>query len=251
MPAGRGAEKESVMKKGKGPVERVKRAWKCGAGMFCIITGICLIPVAGQAFHAAFSEKEIGDFPADWKTREKAGKVVYSVQTDGSGAFLHAESQSNAHTIGLKASVSLEEHPYLQFSWRAIDLPAGGNEEAKKTNDGALGVYVVFEGWAMPPRSIKYVWSTTLPEGTVTTSPYSKRAKIVVLRSGEENLGRWIDEEVNVLEDYRRLYGEGDIPRVKAIGVLTDSDNTGTQSIGDYRFFRFAEGREKVAARGF
>lgn len=219
--------------------------------MACIAAGICFAPVPGQAFHAAFEEKDIGEFPADWKSREKASEAVYSVQRDVSGVFLHAESVDNAYTIGLKASVSLEEYPYLQFSWRAIDLPAGGNEEMKKTNDGALGVYVVFEGWAMPPRSIKYVWSTTLPEGSVTTSPYSKRAKIVVLRSGQENLGKWIDEEVNVLEDYRRLYGEEDVPRVKAIGILTDSDNTRTHSIGDYRFFRFAEDREKVAARGF
>ncbi len=220
------------------------------AGMaLCLTAGICLFAGAASATHVAFSEGDLGGFPSRWKAREQGGKEVYSVRQDNEGVFLHAESIGNAYTIGHKVSVDLEKNPYLNFSWRAIELPEGGNEESKVTNDGALGVYVVFEGWAMPPKSIKYVWSTTLPAGTVTESPYSKRAKIVVLRSGEEGMGHWHDEAVNVLEDYRRLFGSDDVPGVRGIGVLTDSDNTGTQAAGDYRSFRFSEGSEKLAAR--
>jgi hypothetical protein len=216
----------------------------------CLATGICLLPVSVSAFHVAFSEKDLGSFPSEWKARESAGKDVYSVQRDGSGVFLHAESVDNAHMIGHKMSVDLEEYPFLQFSWRPLDLPTGGNEETRKTNDGALGVYIVFEGWSVPPRTIKYVWSSTLPEGSETVSPFSKRAKIVVLRSGRDGVGQWKDESVNVLEDYRRLFEVDEVPRVRAIGVLTDSDNTDTRSSGDYRFFQFSKAGEKLAALG-
>jgi hypothetical protein len=215
----------------------------------CLVTGICLLPVGASAFHVTFSEKDLGTFPSEWKARESAGKDVYSVQRDGSGVFLHAESVDNAHMIGHQMSVDLEEYPFLQFSWRPLDLPPGGNEETRKTNDGALGVYIVFEGWSVPPLTIKYVWSSTLPEGSETVSPFSNRAKIVVLRSGREGVGQWKDESVNVLEDYKRLFKVDDVPRVRAIGVLTDSDNTATSSSGDYRFFRFAKAGEKLAAR--
>ena len=99
----------------------------------------------------------------------------------------------------------------------------------------------------MPPRSIKYVWSITLPVGTVAESPYSKKAKIVVLRSGSGGVGEWIDERVNVLEDFRRLFGENEVPRVRGIGILTDSDNTASTSAGDYRSLRFSREEEEVA----
>lgn len=216
----------------------------------CLATGICLLPVSASAFYVAFNEKDLGNFPSEWKARESAGKDVYSVQRDGSGVFLHAESVDNAYMIGHQMSVDLKEYSFLQFSWRPLDLPTGGNEEAKKTNDGALGVYIVFEGWSVPPRTIKYVWSSTLPEGSETVSPYSNRAKIVVLRSGRDGVGQWKDESVNVLEDYKRLFGSDDVPRVRAIGVLTDSDNTDTHSSGDYRFFRFSKAGEKLASSG-
>jgi hypothetical protein len=232
-----------VRGKGTGAARRLIAA-------FCFAGGLCAFPASGHAVHqVAFNEKDVGDFPSEWKAREKAGRSVYSVRQDGGGIFLHAESVEDAHTIGRALSVDPKAYPYLRFSWRALKLPPGGNEQHKTTNDGALGVYVVFEGWSMPPLSIKYVWSTTLPEGTEAASPYSKKAKVVVLRSGSEKLGEWVDEKVNVLEDYRRLFGTDEVPHVRGLGVLTDSDNTASRSAGDYRSFRFSREEEKVAVK--
>jgi hypothetical protein len=235
--------RKRMRRKGAWPGRRLVAA-------LCLAGGLCAVPASGFAFHqVAFDERDVGDFPSEWKVREKAGRSVYSVQQDGGGLFLHAESVDNAHAIGRALSVDPKAYPYLRFSWRALKLPPGGKEGQKTTNDGALGVYVVFEGWSMPPRSIKYVWSTTLPEGTEETSPYSKKARIVVLRSGSEKLGEWVDEKVNVLEDFRRLFGSEEVPRVRGIGILTDSDNTASRSAGDYRSFRFSREGEKVAAK--
>jgi hypothetical protein len=48
---------------------------------------------------------------------------------------------------------------------------------------------------------------------------------MVVVESGPERLGQWLTYRRNVLEDYRRAFGEepGDLV---AVGVLTDTDNT-------------------------
>ena len=40
--------------------------------------------------------------------------------------------------------------------------------------------------------------------------------------------------------DYRRLFGDSDVPKVKGIALLTDADNTGTRAAGDYRSFEFS-----------
>jgi hypothetical protein len=231
---------------------RLKERARKIAWAVCIVAGFCLLRDSGTAVafqQAVFVKGDVGDFPANWKSRERAGKLVYTVREDAAGSFLRAESKSDSHTIGYPLSLEVGEYPFLRFSWRAVSLPPGGNEREKSTNDGALGIYVVFEGWSMPPRSIKYVWSTTLPVGTVAESPYSKKARIVVLRSGSGGVGEWIDERVNVLEDFRRLFGENEVPRVRGIGILTDSDNTASTSAGDYRSLRFSREEEEVASR--
>lgn len=228
--------------------DRHMRAKRLAAAV--LVFFLAALPIEAFPVQVLFSEADVGSFPSAWKARESAGRDVYSVRNEGDGVFLHAESAGNSHSIGHDLSVDPSEYPHLSFFWRALNLPAGGNENRKETNDGALGVYVIFEGWAIPPRAIKYVWSSSLPEGTETVSPYSGKTKVVVLRSGPERAGHWISEAVNVLEDYRRLFGEERVPRIKGIGILTDSDNTGSFSSGDYREFRFTAEPTQLSVLG-
>lgn len=218
------------------------------------LAGALLLPfsLAGAGAVAAvigFSAADAGKFPPGWKAREDEGRAVYAVRTEQDRAFLHAESRRDGHQIGFELSADPRRTPWLRFVWRAVGLPTGGNERVKDTNDSALGVYVIFEGWGIPPKTIKYVWSTTLPAGTSTESPFTSRVKIVVLRSGPEQVGRWVEEQVNVLEDYRRLFRDEDVPKIKGIGVLTDSDNTGSSAAGDYLSFAFGESRVEPPVR--
>jgi hypothetical protein len=71
-----------------------------------------------------------------------------------------------------------------------------------------------------------YVWSNALPVGSVLDNPRTDRIRLIVVASGADGVGRWREYRRNVLEDYRRAFGEepGDIV---AVGVMTDSDNTG------------------------
>ena len=48
-------------------------------------------------------------------------------------------------------------------------------------------------------------------------------------------MGKWITEERDVLVNYRSLFGDRDKdPITQGIALLTDSDNTNTQAVGDY-----------------
>ena len=69
--------------------------------------------------------------------------------------------------------------------------------------------------------------------GTEMESPASGDTKVIVLESGRGRMGKWIWEEVNAYEDYKRLFGSD--PRlVGAVAVLTDSDNTKAHVKADY-----------------
>ena len=109
-------------------------------------------------------------------------------------------------------------------------MPEGSNENDSGKNDSAAAVRLVFDTNPLLGKSLKYIWSETLPKGTIIKS---RNQYIVVLRSGSGETGEWVWEEVNAYEDYRRLFG-GDPRPVDLVGLLTDSDNTKTLVKADY-----------------
>jgi hypothetical protein len=178
-----------------------------------------------------FSRFQINTFPGDWKSRGGNGAEVYRVKSDGEG-YLEAKADKTAVTIAKAFTYELKEYPLLHWEWKAVVLPEGGDERYKKTGDSAAGIYVIFSG--LLPKNIKYVWSSSLPVGTNTKSPYTGRTEIVVLQNNSSPLETWVSEEVNVYKDYRRLFGE-EPSEVQGIGIMTDSDNTKSIALAHYR----------------
>ena len=193
-----------------------------------------------------------------WKTRGDAitkAEKVYRIRAEGANAYLQASTTGNPSIsiqIAREVSWNISSHPVLSWKWRARRLPAGGNERIGKTNDSAAGIYVLFKrkhvplaSWAYQPVDIiKYVWSTRVPRyEVIRKSPRQKmgvtyyRGVFVVLQSGGNNLGKWMTEERNVREDYRRFYGSYPRYHPLAIAVLTDSNDTGSSAEADYDDF--------------
>lgn len=179
-----------------------------------------------------FSSFEIGTFPEGWKSRGGDGIEVYRVRSDKE-PYLEANAKNSAVTIGKKFQYDLTEYPYLMWQWRVLEVPQGGDERFKNTGDSAAAIYVIFQG-RFRPKNIKYVWSASLPVGTITESPYSSKTKVVVLRNQGSPLGEWVSERANVYADYQRLFG-GEPEQVQAIGLLSDSDNTESTAVAHYK----------------
>ena len=125
----------------------------------------------------------------------------------------------------------------LAWSWRPVEFPTGADERNSKTNDSALAVYGVFPHRMGSVRSVKYVWSAVVPVGTRLSSNMGL-TQVRVLRTGTENKGRWTDERVNLLDDYRKYFDVSDTPKPAGIAVLTDADDTKSRAQGDYANFR-------------
>jgi hypothetical protein len=194
-----------------------------------VTTSVALSPI-----HISFGTDDIGKFPSGWQARDKTNMIkVYSVQAEEGTKFLHADALAQSVQIMYEKGWALRELPVLHWTWRAVLFPEGSNEQEKSGNDSALGIYVVFTYF--PVRTIKYIWSDTLPVGSSFNSPYSSGAKMVVVRSGRTSMGTWVSEERNILEEYRHLFGETEKDTVaKGIAILTDADNTRSHAAGDY-----------------
>ena len=190
-----------------------------------------------------FSTTPPGLLPRDWGVMRKKHinkPKKYEVNTVNGRHFLAAQDTGSSVIVGKFVHWNPREYPIMTWCWRANALPPGGNERLNHLNDSAAGIYVVFSmNWLGVPKQIKYVWSTTLPEGTVDRRKKFLRPWFFVVESGEENLGKWTFEEVNIYEDYRRVF-DGDKPKKRSvsIGVLTDANNTRSYAEAFYADFR-------------
>jgi hypothetical protein len=183
--------------------------------------------------------------PGEWK-EQNWGKPAYDFEivSDNGQPVLHLRSKGDSSTIGrdLKALVDLDETPILEWRWKVITLPTGGNACQKSTDDEAAQVYV---GWLRVPESVRsriigYVWDSTATAGTICKSQKTSTMTYIILRSGSDELGKWITERRNVVEDFLRIYGEApDKPTGLSLGIDSDDTRSSAESfIGPVIFTR-------------
>jgi hypothetical protein len=166
--------------------------------------------------------------PKGWKPQDW-GNPVYdlTVVEVSPTKVLHLKSRNESSTINKEVKVNVKETPILEWRWKAVVLPTGGDCRKKATDDQAAQLYVAFPRFPRLVRSriIGYIWDTTTPEGTIVQSEKNSLVTYVVVRSGTKDLNRWITESRNVYEDYKRIYKEepGDLD---VVSVAIDSDDT-------------------------
>lgn len=194
--------------------------------------------VTMKKYVGSLKSSRIGRIPKPWRTwpfqRGAAGKV-YKVAEESGERFIRAYDDHDSSTqIFLNFSWPIKKRPMLSWKWRATTLPKDGAENSDATNDSACGVYVVvgkFSGHA-----IKYVWSTTLKPGTVV-SRRDDKLKIKVIDSGDAKLNEWIGHTVDVVADYKTLFGEDLKKNPSGIGILTDGNAVHKPAGCDYADF--------------
>jgi hypothetical protein len=61
---------------------------------------------------------------------------------------------------------------------------------------------------------------------------------MIVVRSGAAEVGRWLTETRNVVDDYRRIFGD-EPPPIAGVAVMTDTDDTGERAVAWYDALAF------------
>jgi hypothetical protein len=186
-----------------------------------------------------FSQATVGQFPQGWEVRADEGKAVYRVREDGGQRFLAAASKGLGVQAGRETKQwDLTTHPVLAWSWRPREFPRGGDERASNTNDSALAVYMAVPySRVRGPKAVKYIWSEKVPVGTRLSSN-TGLTQVRVLRSGPSPKEGWVDERVNVRDEWKAAFKESETPKPGGIAVLTDADDTRSAAAGEYANFR-------------
>lgn len=181
-----------------------------------------------------------GDYAVADFSKKQRKKYKYEIIKENGNKFLHYSGTKAMHlNFPLKKvkGLNIYETPILSWKWRVQNLPKGANEDDDDRNDTAASIYVVFDMghvlWKDVPKSIRYTWSSTLPEGT-ELSKFFDNQKIIVLESGPEEMGHWKTFERNIVKDYKRLFGDPPPKKPLAILILSDGDSTGDKVVADY-----------------
>ncbi len=175
-------------------------------------------------------------FFKDWNEHVFHGKSDYQIEFDEHGeAFLHASSETASSVLLRQVSAPSSERPFLTWEWKVTRFPSNKKNQklgAKSNNDFPARVYAIFGG-GLPFNSevIQYVWDEHFPEGTFASGAFSAKTKIFVIQNGKMNPDSgWISEKRDLAMDYRELFGKTLKGNLAVVGVMSDSDNTGTQS---------------------
>ena len=175
----------------------------------------------------------------------------YSIEIENDMRYLKTESNASASGIVFKKEFNVYEYPEIKWRWKISNVYKKGNAREKSGDDYPIRVYIIFKydpekasfgqkikyglakklyGEYPPHSSLNYIWANRHHKEEVLTNTYAKEAKMVILRWGDEQAGTWQEEEVTIINDYRKIFGE-DPPDTGSIALMNDSDNTGEHSV--------------------
>jgi len=204
--------------------------------------GMLLGATAGSA-SAADARLDVHQFRIVEK--ESGPTNYYAVVNDPAQPFIHADYKPGFETavFGIQLPDSARRARGLHFGWRARVLPrdVGSCGPHGGIADSAALVYVVWKR-GLKWYTLRYVWSTVAPKGSVCNGKRNLflAEDTVVLETGPGS-DAWVNEELDLLGEFRRHFASGDanadVPDLVGIALMTDGDQSRSESAADYADF--------------
>jgi len=146
-----------------------------------------------------FGQADEHGFPEGWEAqRSKASaKETYRIRKEKEVAYLEAKD-ANQRVYTKQISWNPKTHPVLTWRWRIRSVPE--DAEFIAAVYPSLDVDLLFI-----PVNTKYVWSLTKKVGSVKEGGIFGSTEMVI-RSGVETIGEWVEEKINVYEDFKQIH---------------------------------------------
>lgn len=204
-----------------------------------------------------FSASPVGAvLPEGWKPltfKKIPAQTKYEVITESGVTVVKALSEASASGLTKAVKIDLKEFPIVRWRWKVENLLQKSDVTRKDGDDYPARLYITFEydpdrvtfgkklkykaGQALfgdiPIGAINYVWERQAPIGAIIDNAYTDFVKMVVVESGSQRLGVWIEESRNVYEDYKRAFGE-EPPLINGVAIMSDTDNTKERAVAYY-----------------
>jgi len=249
---------------GRAAGARAQRSLRAAASALACFGALALaLPCTAQTAEITpFSTGSVGGpLPAPWmpmRINERKLLTRYDLVDDGDKVVLHARADKSASGLVHNTRVNLAATPMLSWRWKTAAPVADADPHTGSREDAPLRIVLEFEGdrsklpltdravdgfsekvagRPLPYATLMYIFAENIPVGTIVPNPHTRRIQMVVVDNGA-GVRAWNSVSRNVREDFKRAFGE-EAGAVTAIGVLTDTDNTGGSVeawYGDMRF---------------
>ena len=215
---------------------------------------------------AKFSRAAIGQsVPEGWKPltfKKISAHTKYEVINDGDVTVVKASSEGSASGLIKEIKIDPREYPIVRWRWKVENVLKNSDVNRKEGDDYPARLYITFEydpdkvslskklkykaGRAIfgniPIGALNYIWETHAPVGTIVENVFTDFAQMIVVESGPQKIGTWIDEERNLYEDYQKAFGEAP-PMINGVAIMSDTDNTKERAVAYYGDITFVKGR--------
>jgi len=175
-----------------------------------------------ESFSKGVDEKGV---PLGWELKEKVGTPIIKLEKEDDIYALHLISEQSSFGLTKKINIDIKKYPYLNFRWKAIELPRNGDFRKKETDDQAAQIYVAFGTFKLTAKIVGYLWENKLPKLTTGVSPAWSKTRLIVLESGSEKIGEWVCEKRNIYNDYKDFF-EKEPPEAKLLSLYINSQHT-------------------------
>ena len=170
------------------------------------------------------------DLPAEYALVQKNGVAALRVSADDSASMLVRF-----------VDIDLAAYPTLNWKWfvekpidRAVD------ERTDDGDDHPARLFIALTNAKGERRALEITWGNRLlGRGDVK---YRGSFPSYVPNSGNANIGRWHNEQVDLLALFKRFWPDDKPGRITDIAIFCDSDETGASSIAYFADVRLERG---------
>ncbi len=176
-----------------------------------------------------------------WKERSFAGNTDYEMVEEQGSRVLRGHTNGKASILYTEQSVNLKNTPVIEWSWKVDRTYEGINERSRQGDDFPARLYVVAKTGFLPwdTLAINYVWSADAPLGDSWANPFTRKAQMVVVQTGNQHVGTWVQQQRNVAEDFK-TYFDTDITDLSGYAVMVDGDNAKREAIAWFGQIQFS-----------
>jgi len=240
--------------------------------LFCLLVSGCAIleehrPEDGQAlpYVTSFATGRTAAPGApgwkEWTFSSFKSPTRYEFVEDSGTVVVKAKADRSASGLRHALKIDPVEYPLLTWRWKVNELIESADNTRKEAEDSPVRILVTFDGdldklslsdrlvfdniylltgRRMPYATLVYIWENRARKNAIIPNLHTARIKMIVAESGREGLGHWQKITRNIVDDYRKAFGEAP-GMITSVGIMTDTDNTGMKAealYGDIRFLR-------------
>ena len=147
------------------------------------------------------------------------------------GHTIHCHTKGDTGILQYDVDMALTKTTEISWRWCIDQLPSSIREDSLPSHD-YLSIAVEFDSG----RDLTYYWSSTLPVGKGYDCPlpnWAGKEFHVVVRSGSEGLGQWLDECRNLYNDHEHYMGKAPA-RIVRVWLIANSILQRGTGICDY-----------------